>query len=149
MGFLRAARRTTQAILAIGGEQVLMNRKLRSSLDGQDLVSLTEYATDSAGRADSTFIVPLPSGRRVRLTPIPTDASDQGTVFIVQLLDEYRPVQAESLSRQNLPGLVGTSPSWRRSQQEVERCYRDGGWFLVTGEPGTGRAALLRSAAAR
>ena len=50
-GFLRAARRTTQAVLAIGGDQVLMNRKLRSSLDGQDLVSLTDYAADSAGRA--------------------------------------------------------------------------------------------------
>lgn len=148
MGFLRAARRTTQAILAIGGEQVLMNRKLRSSLDGQDLASLTEYAADSAGRPGSTFIVPLPSGRRVRLTTAPTDAADQGTVFTVQVLDQQRTVQTETASRQNLPGLVGNSPSWRRSQQEVERCYRDGGWFLVTGEPGTGRAALLRSAAA-
>lgn len=148
-GFLRASRRTSQAILALGGDQVLMNRKLRSSLDGQDLASLAEYALESTHPAGRNFIVPLPSGRTVRLSTEPPDHDSTSTVFTVQLLEPARAAAAGHPGRQTLPGLVGRSPSWRRSQQEVDRCYRDGGWFLVAGEPGSGRAALLRSVAAQ
>lgn len=149
-GFLKASRRTSQAILALGGDQVLMNRKLRASLDGQDLASLTEYALESTDPADRNFIVPLPSGRTVRLSTESLDPDDKSTVFTVQLLKPARtPALSGGMSRQSLPGLAGKSPSWRRSQREVDRCYRDGGWFLVAGEPGSGRTALLRSVAAQ
>lgn len=145
--FLNASRRTSQAILALGGDQVLMNRKLRSSLDSQDLASLTEYALESTNQTGRNFVLPLPSGRTVRLSTISTVAAAESTVFTVQVLEQSRTSAVEAGTRLALPGLVGTSPSWRRSQQEVERCYRDGGWFLVSGEPGSGRTSLLRSAA--
>lgn len=146
-GYLKAARRSTQAILALGGDQVLMNRKLRSSLDSQDLASLTEYALESAHPTARNFVVPLPSGHTVRLSTMSTDTDESGTVFTVQLLEQNRPAPADASLRSALPGLVGRSPSWLRSRLEVERCYRDGGWFLVAGEPGSGRASLLRAVA--
>lgn len=154
-GYLKAVRRTNHAVLAFGGDQVLMNLKLRSSLDGQDLASLAEYAQDSPHQAGHNFVVPLPSGRTVRLSAVSTDTdsggdgSEASTVFTVQVLEQGKPAPADAGLRSVLPGLVGRSPSWRRSQQEAERCYRDGGWFLVTGEPGSGRASLLRSVTAQ
>lgn len=147
--FLKASRRTRQAILAIAGDQVLMNQQLRGALDVQDLLSLVEYAVDAkSGSGSNTSVALLPSGRKVRLTgEISTDTDGQGHVFTVQLLEQSRTAGTAPASRRNLPGLAGKSASWRHSQQEVERCYQDGDWFLVAGEEGSGRTALLRSVA--
>jgi transcriptional regulator of acetoin/glycerol metabolism len=46
-----------------------------------------------------------------------------------------------------IPRLAGRSSSWRRSCQQVERCYRDRDWVVIEGEPGSGRTRLGQSVA--
>src|ERR1700752_5499206 len=46
-----------------------------------------------------------------------------------------------------IPTLAGRSSSWRRSCQQVERCYRDRDWVVIEGESGTGRTKLGQAVA--
>jgi hypothetical protein len=44
-----------------------------------------------------------------------------------------------------LPGLIGSAPLWQRACREVEAAVTAGSWVVVEGEPGVGKAALLRA----
>jgi transcriptional regulator of acetoin/glycerol metabolism len=48
---------------------------------------------------------------------------------------------------QHIPRLAGRSSSFRRSCQQVERCYRDREWVVIEGERGSGRTYLGQSVA--
>jgi sigma-54 dependent transcriptional regulator, acetoin dehydrogenase operon transcriptional activator AcoR len=54
-------------------------------------------------------------------------------------------VRPAAAPRAQLPGLVGASPLWLRACDEVEKAYRAGEWIVVEGEPGVGKAAVLRA----
>jgi transcriptional regulator of acetoin/glycerol metabolism len=44
-----------------------------------------------------------------------------------------------------LPGLVGSSPAWRRACREAEAGYDSGEWLTVEGEHGAGKLSLIRA----
>jgi transcriptional regulator of acetoin/glycerol metabolism len=44
-----------------------------------------------------------------------------------------------------LPGLVGSSPAWRRACRDAEAGYDSGEWLTVEGENGAGKLSLIRA----
>jgi sigma-54 dependent transcriptional regulator, acetoin dehydrogenase operon transcriptional activator AcoR len=78
----------------------------------------------------------------------PVSGSSGGGVVQVKIVPAGGPVPATRPAtppRAQLPGLVGASPLWLRACDEVERAYRAGEWIAVEGEPGVGKAAVLRA----
>jgi hypothetical protein len=44
-----------------------------------------------------------------------------------------------------LPGLVGSGSLWVRACQQVDAAHETGEWFVVDGEPGVGKLAVVRA----
>ena len=151
--YLATCRRAPQMmVLAIAADVVLMNRRLRQSIDPQDQVSMLEHAVDqtldvAAGRRVNT----LPSGRSVRLAPVAefSDAEAGIAVFHVHLMDSATaaPPQRRPSKASMLPGIVGRSSSWRQACERIAHHVGAGQWIAVSGERGSGRSAVLRAAA--
>ncbi|WP_078113339.1 MULTISPECIES: helix-turn-helix domain-containing protein [Gordonia] len=151
--YLATCRRAPQMmVLALAADVVLMNRRLRQSIDPQDQVSMLEHAVDQTLDNSSTRRVnTLPSGRAVRLAPVVefSDTDAGIAVFHVHLMDpgpapepRRRPTAAATL-----PGIVGRSSSWRECCHRIAQHVGAGRWIAVSGERGSGRAAVLRAAA--
>ncbi|MCH5642346.1 helix-turn-helix domain-containing protein [Gordonia sp. ABSL49_1] len=149
--YLATCRRAPQMmVLAIAADVVLMNRRLRLSIDPADQVSMLEHAVDlTMDGTTSRSINTLPSGRTVRLSPVDgyQDVPEMA-VFHVHLVDPPTASPVERTTPTPLPGVVGRSSSWRQCCDRVARYTRSGEWIVVSGEPGSGRAAILRAAAA-
>ncbi|KAF0970110.1 MULTISPECIES: sigma-54-dependent Fis family transcriptional regulator [Gordonia] len=151
--YLATCRRAPQMmVLAIAADVVLMNRRLRQSIDPQDQVSMLEHAVDqtldvAAGRRVNT----LPSGRSVRLAPVVefSDAAAGIAVFHVHLMDSATATspQRRPSTASMLPGIVGRSSSWRQASDRIAQHVGAGHWIAVSGERGSGRSAVLRAAA--
>lgn len=151
--YLATCRRAPRMmVLAIAADVVLMNRRLRQSIDPQDQVSMLEHAVDLAlESAAPRRVITLPSGRTLRLAPV-TAFSDAGSgiaVFHVHLMDDAAAPKPRRASARptSLPGVVGLSTSWQQCCERISQHVREGRWIAVSGERGTGRAAVLRSAA--
>jgi sigma-54 dependent transcriptional regulator, acetoin dehydrogenase operon transcriptional activator AcoR len=125
-----------------------MNEFLRRSLDAADQSALLNYASDIARSSfQTTAIAPLPSGVTVKVSVgerVAVGIRTDNVVFQVAPVSGHAP--ARPLSRQ-IPRLAGRSSSWRRSCQQVERCYRDRDWVVIEGETGSGRSRLGQSVA--
>ncbi|WP_185091030.1 sigma-54-dependent Fis family transcriptional regulator [Gordonia oryzae] len=153
--YLATCRRAPQAmVLAISGDVVLMNRRLRHSIDPGDQLAILEHAVDqSPDRMSANRVSTLPSGRVARLSPVDEhDDSDTAiAVFRVHLLDSAPTPAASTPLRPvaSLPGVVGRSSSWRQCCARVSGHVQAGQWIAVSGESGSGRTALLRAAAER
>lgn len=152
--YLRACRRSPQMkVLAMGDDVVLMNRRLRWALDVQDQAALLEHAADLGlqARGGRHLVAPLPSGQsaRISFTDDFADGPNQMAVCYVHLLDAPGPQPNQSRpARDHLPGIAGSSSSWRRSCAVISRYVGEGQWVAVSGEPGSGRYAALKAAAA-
>ncbi|MFE0750202.1 sigma-54-dependent Fis family transcriptional regulator [Gordonia sp. NPDC058843] len=151
--YLATCRRAPQMmVLALAADVVLMNRRLRQSIDPQDQVSMLEHAVDQTLDATAARRVnTLPSGRTLRLAPVAefSDTDAGIAVFHVHLMDpgpspepRRRPATAATL-----PGIVGRSSSWRECCDRIAQHVGAGRWIAVSGERGSGRAAVLRAAA--
>jgi sigma-54 dependent transcriptional regulator, acetoin dehydrogenase operon transcriptional activator AcoR len=137
--YLRACRRSTGIVFAVDSDVSMMNELARSVLDPADQAALVGHAADAlAGGRSGRLEVQLPTGVTARMTLRPV-AGRSGGVVQVRMLSPAAP------PRTQLPGLVGTSPLWLRACDEVERAYRAGEWIAVEGEPGVGKAAVLRA----
>lgn len=150
--YLRACRRSPQrGVLAIGDDVVLVNRRLRFALDSQDQAALLEHAVDLAGaQFGRQYIATLPGGRTAKLTPsedLPNDGRTPLALFYVQLFDPPPTSVPALTSPISLPGITGSSASWRRACQEVSRDTLTQQWVAVEGETGSGRTAVLKAAA--
>ena len=146
--YLKQSRRYPAGVLAIGGDVVLMNPYLRQSLDAADQIALLDHAAEMTRTSFSTTAVaPLPSGATVRISAaerIAVRVRSHSVVFHVSLhVTERTPVR----TGQSIPRLAGRSSSFRRSCQQVERCYRDRDWVVIEGERGSGRTRLGQSVA--
>lgn len=150
--YLATCRRAPQMmVLALAADVVLMNRRLRQSIDPQDQVSMLEHAVDqtldiAAGRRVNT----LPSGRSVRLAPVTefSDADAGIAIFHVHLMDSATtPPKRQPAKASVLPGIVGRSSSWRQGCERIAQHVAAGQWIAVSGERGSGRSAVLRAAA--
>ncbi|MET0453752.1 MAG: helix-turn-helix domain-containing protein [Mycobacterium sp.] len=152
--YLRACRRSPQSkVLAMGDDVVLMNRRLRWALDVQDQAALLEHAADFGQLANGRHLLaPLPSGRSARIS-CTDDFPDQQPIHMavcyVHLLDtQAPPVTHARRGVDQLPGIAGASSSWRRSCAVISRYADERQWVAVSGEPGSGRYAVLKAAAA-
>ncbi|MEV0946495.1 helix-turn-helix domain-containing protein [Rhodococcus sp. NPDC049939] len=151
--YLRACRRSPQSgILALGDDVVLINRRLRGTLDAMDQAALVELGLDSMGRTvDHSSVAVLPSGQMIRLShsdDCPDGTRREMALLQVHLVDtEASAIHAGGVSAGALPGLAGTSSSWRRSCEQIVRCVREGQWVAVSGERGSGRGHALKAAA--
>jgi sigma-54 dependent transcriptional regulator, acetoin dehydrogenase operon transcriptional activator AcoR len=149
--YLKQNRRYPGGVLAIGGDVVLMNPHLRQALDAGDQAALFDHAADMA-RSDSatTAIACLPSGISARISAAERiSARGRGghVVFHVHVQVEAERTGARGATLESIPRLAGRSSSWRRSCQQVERCYRDRDWVVIEGESGSGRTRLGQSVA--
>ncbi|KAF0956916.1 sigma-54-dependent Fis family transcriptional regulator [Rhodococcus sp. T7] len=150
--YLKAGRRAPQAgVLALGDDLVLLNRRLRLALDAQDQAALLEHAVDLTGApATHRHIVALPSGQSARLSSVEDfgfGSRRQMALFYVHLLDTPNSVVPAAEKPDILPGITGSSASWRRSCQQIARCAREQQWVTVSGEPGSGRTSALKAVA--
>jgi sigma-54 dependent transcriptional regulator, acetoin dehydrogenase operon transcriptional activator AcoR len=147
--YLRVCRRTTGIVFAVDSDVAMMNDLARTVLDPADQAALVGHGADAlaAGRS-GRIVVELPTGATARMMVRPVPGTGDGGVVQVKLIaavtvPAHRP--AGSAPRALLPGLVGSSPLWLRACDEVEKAYRAGEWVAVEGEPGVGKAAVLRA----
>jgi transcriptional regulator of acetoin/glycerol metabolism len=146
--YLKQSRRYPGGVLAIGGDVVLMNRYLRLALDAADQTVLLDHAAElTRSSFVSTTVANLPGGASVKISAaqrIAVGVRSDSVVFHVSVhVTESAPMR----SKQNIPRLAGRSSSFRRSCQQVERCYRDREWVVIEGERGSGRTYLGQSVA--
>ena len=146
--YLKQSRRYPAGVLAIGGDVVLMNRYLRQALDAADQTALLDHAAEMTRTSfTTTAVATLPSGASVKISTaerIAVGVRSDSVVFHVSLhVTESAPVRGG----QPIPRLAGRSSSFRRSCQQVERCYRDREWVVIEGERGSGRTRLGQSVA--
>lgn len=146
--YLKQSRRYPAGVLAIGGDVVLMNPYLRQALDAADQTALLDHAAEMTLTSFSTTAVTaLPSGTSVKISAaerIAVGVRSDSVVFHVSL---HVTASAPARARQPIPRLAGRSSSFRRSCQQVERCYRDQEWVVIEGERGSGRTRLGQSVA--
>jgi transcriptional regulator of acetoin/glycerol metabolism len=146
--YLKQSRRYPAGVLAIGGDVVLMNPYLRQALDAADQTALLDHAAEMTRTSfRTTAVATLPSGASVKISAaerIAVRVRSDSVVFHVSLnITESAPVRGG----QPIPRLAGRSSSFRRSCQQVERCYRDREWVVIEGERGSGRTRLGQSVA--
>ncbi|MDT5324981.1 MAG: sigma-54 dependent transcriptional regulator, acetoin dehydrogenase operon transcriptional [Mycobacterium sp.] len=146
--YLKQSRRYPAGVLAIGGDVVLMNPHLRQALDAADQTALLDHAAELTRTSfTTTTVATLPSGASVKISTaerIAVGVRSDSVVFHVSLhVTPSAPVRAG----QPIPRLAGRSSSFRRSCQQVERCYRDREWVVIEGERGSGRTRLGQSVA--
>lgn len=152
--YLATCRRAPQMmVLAIAGEVVLMNQRLRLAIDPQDHISLLEHAVDQTlDTTASRRVGTMASGRVARLSPVPEFWDDTAgmAIFHVHLIDTGDRSEPATARRRGtaLPGVVGRSSSWHQACDRVVGSIRAGDWLAVSGETGTGRSTVLRTGAA-
>ncbi len=153
--YLATCRRAPKMmVLAIAGDVVLMNHRLRLAVDPQDQIALLEHAVDQTLDASSARRVrTLSSGRIARLSPIDEYWDEQTgmAVFHVHMLSaaERPPSRPIARTGMSLPGIVGRSSSWQQCCDRIVRAVEASEWLAVSGEDGSGRSAVLRAAATR
>jgi sigma-54 dependent transcriptional regulator, acetoin dehydrogenase operon transcriptional activator AcoR len=144
--YLLACRRSAGIVIALDADVTMMNDLARTVLDPADQAALLGHgAAALAGGRRGPQVVTLPTGATARMTVRPTSTPGGGVMQVKLLGGGVMPRPRTPAERVGLPGLVGTSPLWLRACDEVERAYRGGEWIAVEGEPGTGKAALLRA----
>jgi transcriptional regulator of acetoin/glycerol metabolism len=146
--YLKQSRRYPAGVLAIGGDVVLMNPYLRQALDAADQTAVLDHAAEMTRTTfTTTTVATLPSGTSVKISAaerIAVGVRSDSVVFHVSLrVTESAPARG----RQPIPRLAGRSSSFRRSCQQVERCYRDREWVVIEGERGSGRTRLGQAVA--
>jgi len=145
------SRRYPGGVLAIGGDVVLMNPYLRQALDAGDQTGLLNHAAEMTQLASAaTAVATLPSGRTARISAaeqVPTRGRTRNVVFHVHVQLAAESTALRSVALPSIPRLAGRSSSWRRSCQQVERCYRDRDWVVIQGENGSGRSKLGQAVA--
>ncbi|WP_280417596.1 sigma-54-dependent Fis family transcriptional regulator [Nocardia carnea] len=148
--YLRQCRRYPAGVLALGDDIMLMNRYLRRYLDALDQHSLLEHADDLRYSRTSVVNAELPSGQLAKIKVAERVALSGDRVDVVAhvtLIDSVATGTRLISRTPAVPGLAGTSSSWRRSCQQVERCCVDRNWVVLDGEVGSGRAKLAEMVA--
>ena len=150
--YRRTCRRTTGIVFAVTNDAVMVNDRARTELDPSDQAALVAHAGEVGARLAAgrrrTVEVELPGGATAQLhcEQVGVNAVAAGLVVHVRLSDaEARPRARPSATRMLLPGLVGDAPLWQHACRQVEAASTAGTWLIVEGEPGTGKAALLRA----
>ncbi|GFG73332.1 sigma-54-dependent Fis family transcriptional regulator [Mycobacterium botniense] len=149
--YRRQSRRYPGGVLAIGDDIVLMNSFLRQTLNTADQTALLNHAAELVETTETaTAVAVLPSTTTVRISVaerVTTRGRTGSAVLHVQIQPVTKVASGPHRAFQSIPRLAGRSSSWRRSCQQVERCYRDRDWVVIEGENGSGRATLAQAVA--
>ena len=148
--YLRACKRTSGIVLGLSHDTVMLNDYARQVLDPADQSVLLGQAAEALQANQQTPIdVALPTGVTARLycRPVAGASSPRAGVVHVRLTDQRSPAKAEQAPhpRMHLPGLVGSGTLWLRSCSQAEAAYAGAEWLALSGEPGSGKLAVLRA----
>jgi transcriptional regulator of acetoin/glycerol metabolism len=150
--YLVACRRARGAVFAIGADVLMMNDRARELFDQRDQGALLAEAVEALGAGrDRRLVVDLPSGltARVHCKPSFSESGVGGGVLQVQLVAQMNPAEsgvATSAYAGSLPTAVGSSTSWKKAGQAVDRHFQAREWLILEGEPGVGKITLGRAA---
>jgi transcriptional regulator of acetoin/glycerol metabolism len=149
--YRQTCRRTGGAVFAVATDAFLINDHARAELEPPDQSALRAIAVDTgatlgAGRRRSIEVL-LPTGAVARMHCQQVDAHSgpAGLVVHVKVHETAEASAAPAPGRMLLPGLVGDAPLWQRVCREVEAAVLSDQWVALEGEPGVGKAALLRA----
>lgn len=147
--YYAACRRSGRPVIAVGEEVLMMNSLTHQHFDSRDQAAIIGQTRDVRGRTDPvTLLADLPSGITARLSYQPTFVGDVLAGGIVQIR-EQSPAHSNvipALGPVRLSGCVGGSATWRHTCNGVLSALHRDEWLVVEGEPGSGKAHLLRSA---
>ncbi|MEU5841417.1 helix-turn-helix domain-containing protein [Rhodococcus sp. NPDC047139] len=144
-----ACQRSGRPVIAIGDEVLMINELTQRVFDSRDQAAIIDRTRDSRGRSEPfTLLADLPSGVTARLSYRPTFVDDRlagGIVHIKEQVSRRRPPSGGRVRTPVLRTVAGTSTTWRRTVEEmIDACARRE-WIVVDGEPGTGKATLIRA----
>ncbi len=144
--FLTASRQASRPVVAISGDLVMTNAAAAALLDRNDHAVLSDRATDLA-RSGRTHCEVLLSNGEATGVHVRSVAGSDGVVL------ELGPAHETGRRRETLrhtsarrSELAGTSATWLATWSQVDSSCRTGERLLVTGERGTGKAALVAAA---
>ncbi|WP_027945589.1 sigma-54-dependent Fis family transcriptional regulator [Amycolatopsis taiwanensis] len=145
--YLASCQRGSGAILAVNEDVVMVNNHARELYDVADRAALLTHSADVAGATKRvTVLADLPSGvvARLEYRPVYSGSVLAGGVFRVKNQAAAPRAAGTDL---HLPGVVGTSPAWRQACAAAQASFSGGNWLMLTGERGTGKAALAQAVA--
>jgi len=148
--YLASCQRGSGAILAVNEDVVMVNGHAQELYDVTDRAALITHSADVAGSPKpATVLADLPSGvvARLEYRPVYSGSVLAGGVFRVK--DQSVPRRAPGHADLLLPGVVGTSAVWRQTCAAAEASFAGGNWLVLSGERGTGKAALAQAVARR
>ncbi|MHA6618485.1 sigma-54-dependent Fis family transcriptional regulator [Pseudonocardia sp. DLS-67] len=149
--YLRACRRARGAVFAIGSDLLMMNDRAREQFDARDQGALLAEAVEAlASGRERRLVVDLPSGltARVHCKPSFSESGMGGGVLQAQLvaqMNQAEPSGAAPAYALSLPTAVGSSTSWKKCGQAVDRHFHAREWLILEGEPGVGKGTLARA----
>lgn len=145
--FLRARRRTTDAVLTINPEVLIATPAARRLISGLDEPSLWSHISAALAEGESKITLDGPTGRELRLNCRPVIADDEVSGAVVEISAAGNHPHRRRPGRRALPGLAGSSQRW---SSVVEECHRMAGCrepLSIVGEPGTGRLSVAEAVA--
>ncbi len=151
--YRQTCRRTTGIVFAVTKDVVMLNDHARAELGPADQSALLAHAAEAAsalavGRRRSVEVM-LPTGLPARMHCQQVGVGSEAAGLVVHVkLSTGSAAAAErppSSGRMVLPGLVGGAALWRRACHEVEAAVTARSWVAIEGEPGVGKAAMLRA----
>jgi sigma-54 dependent transcriptional regulator, acetoin dehydrogenase operon transcriptional activator AcoR len=141
--YLIATQGTTDAVIAVGDDVLMLNDRARQVLTpGDQELVLAEVAEALALGRPQQLLVALPSGPTARVRSRPVEA---GGIVLVQVTGAVRDPRPEPACPASHSVEVGSGPLWTKCRQGVDRAFRAREWLVVAGEPGTGRTTLARA----
>ncbi|MEU0899630.1 sigma-54-dependent Fis family transcriptional regulator [Streptomyces massasporeus] len=140
--YVRAARGPDRAVAALDGRNRLVSDAAQRLLTPEVLGALERTAA-GARHQDVTGIARLPHGAgcTAHVTPVRLDGTTIGIVAALEQLDDQAPAAPAQPPQ---IALTGSSVSWRHAVGRAVELIRSGEPLLLTGERGTGKAALAR-----
>ncbi|GAB2574740.1 sigma-54-dependent Fis family transcriptional regulator [Kribbella endophytica] len=150
--YLQAGRRTADMVLAFDGDLLVMNANARRNLDNSDQAAILAQGSELLADGRAAIAVELPSGTRVRITCRPVPEGVRTTAAVLQVTPRAPGLGVMTVRasrpppRPELPGMVGRSGPWLACCRDVDNAYRAGQWTVLSGEAGSGKAALARGA---
>lgn len=148
--YLRTSRRTTNGVIGVSNDVIMLNNTARKLLEPADETAVLGAIAEAGPLAKPvTLDVVLPSGSAARLACRPAwcEAGVAGSIVQVQITTPAA-LSISGLSpdrRLLLPGIVGSGPLWERCCHDVDRSFREREWLALDGESGVGKLALARA----
>jgi sigma-54 dependent transcriptional regulator, acetoin dehydrogenase operon transcriptional activator AcoR len=142
--FLAAARRSSRPLLSVNGDLVIANAAAARLLEPADHLGVWEQVGGPGG-ARRVEQIALVSGATFHADIDPIAVGDRAVGALVRLDDRPARGRRPPAPVGVLPGLVGTSASWRAVCRDAALAARSHLDAVVTGEVGTGKLAVARA----